>query len=122
MYDVERFEPTKMERTFIYLSIVAAAAYKIVLFGYLYMFLVAFVPTMGSILYLLVWRYRRISIKVRSNAQVWNALALPNRNTNESESNLTQFNLAQRDTMSDLTDSEYDRLNLWILLIIPSIA
>ena len=122
MYDVERFEPTQTERIIIWLSIVFAALYKIVFVGYLYMFLIAFVPSVGSISYLLMWRYRRISIKVRSNAQVWNALALPNPNSEETNSSLTQINLAQRDMISDLSDSEYDRLNLWILLIIPSVG
>ena len=35
---------------------------------------------------------------------------------------LTQFNLARRDMISDLTDFKYSKSNLWVLLIIPSVG
>ena len=210
MYDVEDFMPTKIERILVYLSIIFAALYKIVKTGYLYMMLISWLPTMLISSYFLIWRYRKISIKVRYNAQVWNALALPNQlqlnnqnnsnnntvdvdededeedvdhnhhmesnmvvrntinannnddikdndndnhnklggeaqienvindndninndeenevdlndNINRNEVPLTQFNLARRDMISDLTDFGYEKQNLWVLLIIPSVG
>eukprot|EP01084_Bolivina_argentea_P003801 7167_1 len=168
MYDVEDFMPTKIERILVYLSIVFALVYNIVWSGYLYMMLISWCPTMLFSSYLLIHRYRKISIKVRSSAQVWHALALPNQlqqnnnsnsdndgndeqknNTNESNNDhnkgedqndeqvnempiiqlnnlnqvpLTQFNLARRDMISDLTDFQYAKSNLWVLLIIPSVG
>ena len=222
MYDVEDFMPTKIERICVYLSIIFAVFYKIIRTGYLYMFLISWCPTMLVSGYFLIYRYRKISIKIRDNAQVWNALALPhdinalhlNQNSNPNAGNvpsnaassnledqtmvnlemevgdlaassldrtdrdlthfdsmqcaddesdrkigenvfnemkdiedqlerhreppilnpmeninansntvpLTQFNLARRDMISDLTDFKYSKSNLWVLLIIPSVG
>ena len=193
MYDVEDFMPSKVERIAVYLSIIFALLYKIVGSGYLYMMLISWIPTMVISAWFLIYRYRKISIKVRDNAQVWHALALPNQlelnnqnnNDNNDENNnaqsnngddetqsnfqdnnnnnkrgeieqvdekqveeeeeevnnvnnsdnsnihprlsgnqvpLTQFNLARRDMISDLTDFQYEKSNLWVLLIIPSVG
>ena len=150
MYNVEDFMPTKIERTIVYLSILFSLLYKIVKNGYLFMMLISWLPTMLISSYFLIYRYRKISIKVRDNAQVWHALALPNQlqnnidddnnndttnigeetnnnnndnnNNNNNQPPLTQFNLARRDMISDLTNIEYEKSNLWVLLIIPSVG
>ena len=168
MYNVEDFMPTKIERAIVYLSILFALFVRIVQAGYLYMMLISWLPTMLASCYFLIYRYRKISIRVRDNAQVWHALALPhqlqlqsqaeNNNNNDGNNNnnnnnnrddqdgnhnettnsdnktespnisqnnqlsLTQFNLARRDMISDLTDFKYEKSNLWVLLIIPSVG